>query len=278
MQNIYTLNLLRIEEKDESMLEKELKIENCKYERQISLEDYKDRICSFNSLALKYKLAYSEENAYFLNFFDADYCVRTNCTDINEAGVYNYACIISYPIGVMYGSCEPCEFYLYRYNRDNDEYVEVSSNEDVHKFVATELGTTFLIKNDYKESAFHLFQKDVIPNLSDFTKKYGFESVANNIMLFIYRFGLIFDSLRMNSNDVKPFSLSLSDNKDGVSLDWETNDFIFHFVFTLKDEDSYVMMYWNENGVSCNKKIKMDEKNYSYVSMKVLLLVKENTL
>lgn len=92
----------------------------------------------------KFKLCNIDANAYFLSLTEAKDSVKTNCADINEAGCYNYACIIAYPIGLMYGTCEPNEFYLFQYDREKDEYIEILPKEDVYKFTAKELGAEFL--------------------------------------------------------------------------------------------------------------------------------------
>lgn len=141
---IYEVNLLRIEERTPESFEEELRLENFKYNREINLDRYKERIFSFNPLLEKFKLCNIDANAYFLSLTEAKDSVKTNCADINEAGCYNYACIIAYPIGLMYGTCEPNEFYLFQYDREKDEYIEILPKEDVYKFTAKEFGAEFL--------------------------------------------------------------------------------------------------------------------------------------
>lgn len=274
MQNIYVLNLLRVEERTEESFEKELKLENFKYNRETTMERYKERVFSWNKFASKYKLDCVEENSYFLNLFDAQFCARTNLADINEAGVYNYVCIMGYRIGLMYGSCEPETFYLYCYDREKDEYVEIDSNEDVYKFVAIEMGASFL-STSHKEDASNLFKEDVIPNIDSFSKKYHFD-VVNDIYLFMYHFGLAFDCLRLDATKYNHFYLSLPNERDGISLDWYVNNDAYHFIFASKEDESYCIMSWLENDTMCSKKMKMEQKDYSYIAMKILLRVREN--
>ena len=82
MQNMYVLNLLRVEERTEESFQKGLELENFKYNREVPLDKYKERILSWNQYADKYELTICEENSYFLNLFDAQYSAKTNCYDI----------------------------------------------------------------------------------------------------------------------------------------------------------------------------------------------------
>lgn len=273
MQNMYVLNLLRVEERTEESFQKGLELENFKYNREVPLDKYKERILSWNQYADKYELTIREENSYFLNLFDAQYSAKTNCYDINEAGVYNYVCIIGYPIGLVYGNCEPTDFYLYKYNRETDYYDEVSSDEYVYKFVAKEVGASFLINDENKNCSFNLFESNVIPKLDEIAKKNNLQSAINQIYIFMYRFGFVFDLLLGDASKMKPFDVSLSSDNIGISLDWNLGSHTFHFVFEANDK-SYMITETNFGVYSKNKK-EMSGRDYSFYSMECLLELKK---
>lgn len=235
---IYEVNLLRIEDRTPESFEKELQLENVRYNREISLERYKERVCSFNQLLEKYNLCNIDANAYFLSLTDAKNSVINNCADINAAGCYNYACIISYPIGLMYGTSEPNEFYLFKYNREKDEYVEISSSEDVYKFTAKEFGAEFLVDNEYKEEGMSLF-KESISKIEELIDKNSLDIMKPKLYQFMYFFTLQFDMLHLNAENFNKFEAEYDKDMDSFNLIWNTEKYKFIFHFYKEDENSF---------------------------------------
>ena len=73
----------------------------------------------------RYKVA-SCDAGYYLTEKDARRALDVFAGDLNEGGSNEYYVLHSYPIGVIYPSSLGDHFYLFRYNRDTDEYLEVS--------------------------------------------------------------------------------------------------------------------------------------------------------
>jgi hypothetical protein len=129
---VYVLSIYSIHPLTQEDLETSLKIHNLRYKRETTMEDFLKFKEDWVKGSSKYDIDYSsgEKNAYFYNLGDAIYAVQRNMGDINEAGVYNYATILAYEVGQMYATCQPLEFYAYKYNRTIDGYEEIHKGED----------------------------------------------------------------------------------------------------------------------------------------------------
>lgn len=134
--NIYVLTALHVIPKTEEMIQQELEIRNIKYEKKITLEQYKKFEEDWNKFANKYKITCSEENAYFIKEEDALWAARNNLADINEAGAYNYIIVTGVEEGRMYTNCIPKAFYVFKYNSEIGKYEDVPNTDEVYQFLA----------------------------------------------------------------------------------------------------------------------------------------------
>lgn len=92
-----------------------------KYEKFI--KDWKEDKYSFSSFQSSFHTSRKEAIEY----------VTKNIADINEAGCYNYAAVVSAPIGLAYyntGVNPEKDIKLFKYNRETDSYVPMDKKED----------------------------------------------------------------------------------------------------------------------------------------------------
>lgn len=126
---IYYVEAVDIDEKTEEDLKKEYEIHKIKYNENMTYEEF-----------IRFKKGWKEDkftissfiSSYHLSKEEALEYAKRNIGDINEAGAYPYAVVVTAPVGMTYyNSCQNKneDFIILKYNREKDEYEELEEGE-----------------------------------------------------------------------------------------------------------------------------------------------------
>lgn len=126
MENLFILKTISIEEKTEEDLQREWEV-NVLLHGQITFERYKELMRSW----WQDRYTYAESDvAYFTDLEMAIHSAKVNMCDINEAGSYEYVAIAEVSTNRIYTNCYPLSVRVFKYNRENNSYEPVETNDD----------------------------------------------------------------------------------------------------------------------------------------------------
>lgn len=86
------------------------------------------RISEYANGTNGYELKDKKDFGFYLNFEKAVEDIQRNCLTTEDAGKYNYMCIISYELDSFYAAEEPYNLHLYRRNEKTNLFEEIEDN------------------------------------------------------------------------------------------------------------------------------------------------------
>lgn len=130
MNEVYAVYQVVVEDKTDESRRRDFEIHKLihnKYHK--TFEQYEEFLKSWGDYYHSY---YFGLNALFKNYSSAEEAVKTNCCNINEAGVFNYAIIVGIPLNIMYVETEPISRVdVFKYV-EPDSYIKVNGDMARH--------------------------------------------------------------------------------------------------------------------------------------------------
>lgn len=164
--NVNILTILEVKPMEQTDLERMTKIQNAKYDKEMSVDEYVKMEKGFNPMFGQFKLGCEQDVAYFYQLTDAIYAVEHNMGDINEAGVYNYAIIRTVNEGSVYTNIDPKAFYLYEFNPQTKGYELVNKDTDIYKFLSKEFNADIIIEETKPNIVLNLTKEEATQNFA----------------------------------------------------------------------------------------------------------------
>jgi len=126
MNEVYAVYQVIVTDKTDESRRRDFEILKLKYNKyHKTFEQYEEFLKSWGDYYYSY---YFGLNALFEDYKSAEEAVKTNCCDINEAGVFNYAIIVGIPLNTMYVEAEPTSRVdVFKYV-EPDSYIKVNGD------------------------------------------------------------------------------------------------------------------------------------------------------
>lgn len=122
MNKVYAVYQVRVKDKTDESRRRDFKILKLRYN---TFEEYEKVLKSWGEYYHSYTF---ELNALFEDYKSAESAVKTNCCDINEAGVFNYAIIVGLPMNEMFAeNSSVTKVNVFKYV-EPDSYIKIDGD------------------------------------------------------------------------------------------------------------------------------------------------------